>query len=240
MFVSRVHAPVRQQTTANLRQAIIEGRFKPGERLIERELIRLTGVSRTSIREALRQLETEGLVRVIPNKGSIVASVSPEEARDIYQVRQVLEGLACRLFAETANSSQISSLTAAVRLLEEAIQKKDSRMLIRAKDSFYEILLAGCGNKMVCSLIRSLHARITYLRTMSLSQPSRPLKSLKEIKLILKAIERHDPDGAWNASVEHVHKAQAVAAQVLQGLQKKGVHTFDTGPEPPSGVDTTR
>ena len=94
--VERKPAPIRTQVLDNLRLAIVERRLAPGQRLIERELVELTGVSRTSVREALRELAAEGLVTVIPNKGTVVTSVSAEEARQLYQVRSALEGLAGR------------------------------------------------------------------------------------------------------------------------------------------------
>jgi DNA-binding GntR family transcriptional regulator len=90
MKVSNVAAPVRLQVAASFRSAILSGRFQPGDRLIEKDLCDLTGASRTSVREALRQLETEGLVQLVPNKGPIVASIDPKQARSIYQVRAVL------------------------------------------------------------------------------------------------------------------------------------------------------
>ena len=98
--VERAPAPIRSRVLDNLRQAILERELVPGQRLIERELVELTGVSRTSIREALRELAAEGLVTTIPNKGTVVAEVTAEEARQLYQVRSALEALAGRLCRE--------------------------------------------------------------------------------------------------------------------------------------------
>src|SRR6478735_9922967 len=100
--VGRVAAPLREQVLDVLRQAILDFRLKPGQRLIERELIEQTGVSRTTIREVLRQLAAEGLVTTIPQKGTVVASPSVERAAELYEVRAVLEGMAARQFAERA------------------------------------------------------------------------------------------------------------------------------------------
>jgi DNA-binding GntR family transcriptional regulator len=218
MLVSRIHAPVRNQTLRVLRDAIIDGRFKPGSRLIERELCEFTGVSRTSIREALRQLESEGLIKLIPNKGPIVATLTLEEAKNIYEVRKVMEGLACRLFAERATPSQTEALSRAVELYEKACRRGGSKDLIQAihaKNKFYEIILKGCRNKIVHSFITSLHARITYLRSASLSRHGRPVESLAEIKAILEAIKQHDAEAAWNASINHVSKAETAALEAL-------------------------
>ncbi len=220
MRISREPAPIRQQTVVILRNEISEGQFKPGERLIERKLCELIGVSRTSIREALRQLEAEGLIKVIPNKGPIVATVTPEEARDIYQVREVMESLACRDFAERASTSQIEALVGMLKHFERVVPQADGRELVKAKNDFYTILLDGCGNKLVKSFLLSLHARISLLRSTSLSQPGRHLQSLEEISAIVRAIEQRDPEAAWETSVTHVRNAEAVALAVLAKLQE--------------------
>src|SRR5689334_11856309 len=102
--IVRIAAPIREQIEQQLRQAITSGHFRPGDRLIERELCTLFGVSRASLREALRQLEGDGLLTNIPHKGLVVATMTKEQAFDVYQVRAVLEGLAGRLFAEQAGS----------------------------------------------------------------------------------------------------------------------------------------
>ena len=103
--VSKDHETLREKTVERLREALLNQFFAPGDRLIERELCELTGVSRTSVREALRLLESEGLIETIPNRGPIVASLSAEDAQYIYEVREALEGLAGRLFAERASDA---------------------------------------------------------------------------------------------------------------------------------------
>ncbi|MBF4770575.1 GntR family transcriptional regulator, partial [Nocardioides agariphilus] len=105
MRIERNPSPIRAQVLENLRQAIIDRRLAPGQRLIERELIELTGVSRTSVREALRELAAEGLVTVIPNQGTVVTNLGVAEAQQLYQIRSALEGLAGRLFVEHASES---------------------------------------------------------------------------------------------------------------------------------------
>lgn len=214
--VSRQAAPVRQQTQEKLRQAILEGRFRPGERLIERELCELTGVSRTSVREALRQLEAEGLVRILPNKGPVVAQITVEDAQHIFQVRAALEGLAGRLFATRASDEEVERLAASVDRLAAAYETGDIKQMLRAKSEFYQILLGGCGNPLVRSLLQSLHDRVNYLRVKSLSMPGRPNASLAEVRLIVEAIRARDPERAWAACVGHVYNAEAQAVRALQ------------------------
>jgi DNA-binding GntR family transcriptional regulator len=108
--IKKAAAPLRLQVLDELRQSIISGRSAPGTRLVERELITMLGVSRTVIREALRQLETEGLVATVPNKGPIVRELSASEAKDLYSIRAVLEGLAAQLFTHNAGKIEIDKL----------------------------------------------------------------------------------------------------------------------------------
>src|SRR4029077_14674751 len=108
--VNRVAAPVREQVVDQLRQAIVERRLKPEKRLVERELIEQTGVSRTTIREVLRQLAAEGLVTTIPQKGAMVIVPSAEEAPCLYEGRAALEALACRRFVRRASDAQVKRL----------------------------------------------------------------------------------------------------------------------------------
>ena len=220
MQISREPAPIRQQTVANLRNAICEGHFKPGERLIEAALCELIGVSRTSIREALRQLETEGLIKVIPNKGPVVATLTLEEAKDIYQVRGVMESLACRNFAERASTSQIEALAETMVRFERAAPLADGKELVQIKNDFYTILLDGCGNALVKSFLLSLHARISLLRSTSLTQPGRPLQSVKEINAMVRAMAARDPEAAWESSVIHVRNAEGAALDALAKVQE--------------------
>ena len=108
--VGRVAAPLREQAVGVLREAILDFRLRPGQRLVERELIEQTGVSRATIREALRQLTAEGLVTIIPQRGAVVVELTQKEARDLYELRATLEALVARLFAERATDEQVAQL----------------------------------------------------------------------------------------------------------------------------------
>jgi len=124
-FIERSAAPLRRQVLDELRQSIIAGRLAPGSRLIERELIAMMGVSRTVIREALRQMESEGLVANIPNKGPVVRELTLAEAKDLYSIRAVLEGLAARLFSENASAAQKKLLDQALKATAQSYENGD-------------------------------------------------------------------------------------------------------------------
>jgi GntR family transcriptional regulator, trigonelline degradation regulator len=204
--VERAPAPIRSRVLDNLRQAIIERKLVPGQRLIERELVELTGVSRTSIREALRELAAEGLVTTIPNKGTIVTEVTAEEALQLYQVRSALEGLAGRLFVENATDAQRRALVSALRAVERAAAKGSTAMLA-AKDKFYDVLFEGGGNEALRSIAGTLHARVNLLRSLSLSRPGRSDESLAELAEIVAAVQANDAEAAAKACSHHVEAA---------------------------------
>lgn len=215
--VERNPAPVRTQVIDNLRQAIIDRRFLPGQRLIERELVELMGVSRTSIREALRELTAEGLVTSVPNKGNVVTRVSAAEAKQLYEVRSALEGLAGRLFVRNATAKDRYELSRAMRDVEDAA--REGVPILEAKDRFYDILFAGGGNDALRSIASGLHARISVLRSLSLSVPGRTAQSLGELHNILAAVEANDADGAAAACAQHVEAAGRAAIGALAQAQ---------------------
>lgn len=214
--VERAPAPIRSRVLDNLRQAILERKLAPGQRLIERELVELTGVSRTSIREALRELAAEGLVTTIPNKGTVVTEVTPEEAMQLYQVRSALEGLAGRLFVENATDAQRRALASALRAVERASARGPAAMLT-AKDKFYDALFEGAGNDALRAIAGSLHARVSLLRSLSLSMPGRTAESLAELGEIVTAVQADDAEAAAKACSKHVEAAGRVGSSALAG-----------------------
>jgi GntR family transcriptional regulator, trigonelline degradation regulator len=203
--VERAPALIRSQVLDNLRQAIIDRRLAPGQRLIERELVELTGVSRTSVREALRELAAEGLVTAIPNKGTVVTSVSAEEARQLYEVRSALEALAGRLFVANASPAQRKALTRALEKIDRLAAR--GAPILAAKDAFYDVLFEGGGNDALRSVVAGLHARVSVLRSLSLSVPGRLRHSLEELHAIVDAVEAGDADAAGAACARHVEEA---------------------------------
>lgn len=212
-----VSAPsLREQVTSRLRDAIASGRFKPGERLIERELCELIAVSRTSIREALRELEADGLITIVPHKGPIVTKVTVRQAESIYQVRGVLEGLAVRLFTVRASEAQLERLERAADALERVYKKFEANAFLKAKRDFYSVLLEGADNEVATSMLRNIHIRVSQLRATSLSDPGRAKESMKEIRQLLTAIRARDDDAAWAACMRHIENATKTALAVLR------------------------
>lgn len=210
---------LRQQVVDRLKEAIEIGQFPPGTRLIERDLCERLGVSRTSVREALRELEAAGLITTQPNKGPIVSVVTEEMARSIYDVRGVLEGLAARLFARNASADQMSALRASVDQLAAAYSEDPPVGVVNAKTEFYRILLEGAGNPIVADMLRAIHTRVSQLRATSLSNPARAKASLAEIRDFVAALADRNEEAAWHLCLHHVQNAAEAALEMLRATE---------------------
>jgi len=210
---------LRHQVENVLRQAIVSGRFAPGARLIERELCETLGVSRTSVREALRRLEAEKLVRNVPHKGPIVAVMSKHEASELYALRGLLEGFAAHEFARLASDDAIARFGEVAKELraEAAAQNQDG--VLRAKTALYGVLLDNCGNTLVREVLNSLYSRINLLRTTSLMNPDRLPNSLREIDKLYKALKARDADAAQELARLHVANAEKAAQRMLEDTE---------------------
>lgn len=214
--VPRAASVLRHGVTESIRNAILVGRFKPGERLPERGLCEMTGVSRTLVREALRQLESEGLIHVIPHRGPVVDRLLPEQAEGIYQVREELEGLACQLFAKRATEDQIKSLQAAFAALKRAFSHGSALEQLSAKNYFYQQLLDGAGNEALTTVLRLLNSRVMLLRSTSMQVPGRAKKSVAELAALMEKLVARDGAGARKAGRLHVRNAASVAIKILR------------------------
>jgi DNA-binding GntR family transcriptional regulator len=216
--VVRPAATLRQQVIEGLRLCISDLTFKPGDRLIERELCEMLGVSRTLVREALSQLVAEGLVQIIPHKGPIVAVMTADEARGLYEVRAVLEALAGRQFTERATDDQRAALKQALEKLASMrdMQGQEGTMsFLKQKAQFYDVMLDGANNPVLTEMLRLVHTRVMMLRATTLSQAGRLPQSYDEIATIVDAVMRNDADAAAAACKRHVERAESLAVEVL-------------------------
>jgi DNA-binding GntR family transcriptional regulator len=206
---------LRGQIVQTLREAITEGRFKPGEKLIERELCEMLDISRTSLREALRQLEAEKLITNKLHRGPAVAVITREEAEDLYAIRALLESHAVHEFAQRASDEEVRLLGQAVEDMHGVAATGDKKKLLLAKSQFYDVILRGCGNKLVKEMLLGMFSRINLLRSTSFSQPDRLRASLKEIDQLFKLVQKRDAAAAQEAARLHIINAQKAALAVL-------------------------
>jgi len=217
--VQKTAASLRQQVLEGLRNAIVTGQLPPGKRLTERELIDIMDVSRTVIREALRQLEAERLIEVIPNKGPVVRALTPEEAEDLYRIRAVLYGLAARIFVEQADDERVESLKGALDAVIAAYESGDSDRVLETKTDFYSILHDGTKSETLTSMLATLHARIWQWRALGLTHPmrssDRSSQSIENLRSIVAAAENRDPDVAEDATRDEANKASQEVMRLL-------------------------
>jgi GntR family transcriptional regulator, trigonelline degradation regulator len=202
---------LRKQVVETFRDAISTGKLAPGERLVERVLCDWIGVSRTSLREALRELENEGLITNLPNRGLIISTMDKKTAKNIFDVRAALEALICRLFCETATDPQLLECSVSFDRLSKAYKKNTTAKLILAKDHFYDVLMRGADNPNAERMLRSIHVRVSQLRLTSLNGRDRREESLTEIKALVEAILVRDGKTAERLSYDHVHMAYRAA-----------------------------
>lgn len=217
--IERQAAPLRQQVLEALRRAIVSGQLAPGQRLTERALIEMLAVSRTVIREALRQLEAEGLIEIIPNKGPVVRQLSAAEAKDLYRIRAVLEGLAARLFAENATDAMVAELAIALKDVERAYQGSDGGLALDAKTKFYDLLYTGGASETLASMLAVVQARVWRWRAVGLRHPKRAHDRLNEsvenLSALITAIENRDGEVAEQIARKEVGKAATEVMRLI-------------------------
>jgi DNA-binding GntR family transcriptional regulator len=221
---SRNTPSLRELTVKKLREAILAGHLAPGERLVQQDLCDRTGVSRTCVREALQQLEAEGLVERSPTKGHLVASISPAEARQIYEIRAALEPAMARLFVERATAGQAAQLRGVADSIETAIRAGDMKRYVEGLAEFYAVLLSGAGNEIGRRFLSTLHARITYLRrvTAERAEPERRLETLRLLRTIVEAAKAKDAAAIAARCHEFVMRSARFALAVLDGMSAAG------------------
>jgi GntR family transcriptional regulator, trigonelline degradation regulator len=219
--VKKRAAPLRRDVVDALRQAIIDGRLAPGSRLIERELIDMTGVSRTVIREALRQLESESIVETIPNKGPIVRQLTQAEAEDLYLIRSVLEGLAARMFVAHAAPHDLIALKEAIDKTAAAYKDNVPEAILAVKNEFYNILFAGAGSETLSSMISTLYARIWRWRALGLGHPKRSpgrsKQSVAALRELYQALKSKDGELAEKIARQEALNAAAEINRIFRG-----------------------
>ena len=217
--VDRSTKTLRERTVERLRDAILNFQFKAGERLVERPLCEKLGVSRTVVREALRHLEAEGLVEVLPQQGPAVVKPDSSQAAQVYEIRAVLEAEAARAAAARADKADVARLVEANRAIQAAFLEGTSRDVLKATTDFYELLFTVAGKSVAWQLVQGLNARINYLRAMTISRPHRSADAEAEMARIIEAIARKDGRAAAKASFDHVEKVKKLAMSMLENAR---------------------
>lgn len=200
--------PIREIVFVELKKAIFEGRIKKGERLVENTIAEKMEVSRTPVREALRQLEAEGLVDNIPRRGAIVKGITLKDAEEIYDLREALEGLMARLACRNRTEDDIDNLRHVLKLMEEAMQRKDYKEYVELHKDFNNIILNSTRNKKLKAIMNNIYEQLTSLRSISLYHEDRRFLALEEHKQIVDTIEKRHEIEAETIAKNHVKKAR--------------------------------
>jgi GntR family transcriptional regulator, trigonelline degradation regulator len=208
---ARGATPVRAQLAQRLRTFITDGTFKPGDRMTERELCERLRVSRPSVREALRQLEAEGLIDILPNRGPVVRMITAADILELWEVRVALETLIARRFAVHGTEEQIADLEDAIHDFDAALRSKDVGRIKVTKNILFEAFSAGANNAKLTEYFRHVNLRLSFLWSSSLMFPGRPAESIGELISLLAAIRSRNADASQAAIVLHNEHARAIA-----------------------------
>ncbi|MCU4652032.1 GntR family transcriptional regulator [Roseibacterium sp. SDUM158016] len=219
--VERPQMLLRDQVLAKLREAIITGVYRPGERLLERELCEMLDVSRTSVREALRQLEIEELVSVGPRGRPFVTEISAEAAREIYEFRVVLEKSAVAMFIARAPQTAFAELERLSGAFADALDRGDVKARLQLKSAFYETLFGHAGNPPMQTVFTRLFNRIGFLRARSLRRIDNAALRSAELQEIVDRILARDVAGAQASIERHVRSVGDLAVDYLETASRE-------------------
>lgn len=217
--VDRSAKTLRELTLEKMRNAICDGYFKPGDRLVERTLCEQLDVSRSIVREVLRHLETEGLVESGSQQGPVVAKLTADQAAQIYEIRALLEGHAAKKCAEKASMSAIDRLASLNDAIQLAFDRDDFHEVMVRTTAFYESLFKEAGLSMAWEVVQSLNARINRLRAMTITSSGRKKEASDEMRRLVDALKKRDSEEAQAASQDHVRRVAQIAAARLRELQ---------------------
>lgn len=196
--------PLRDVVFNTLRQAILTGELKPGERLMEIHLANKLGVSRTPIREAIRKLELEGLVTMIPRRGAEVAQITEKSMNDVLEVRRALDALCVELACDRITDEELESLKQACEGFEAAVRTKDVKKIAQADVALHDIIVRATGNQRLIQLVNNLSEQMYRYRFEYIKDSSQHETLIEEHRIIYQSIVRKDKETAAAAARTHI------------------------------------
>lgn len=214
------YKPLRELVCENLRDAINKGILSPGERLMEIQIAEEMGVSRTPVREAIRKLELEGFVVMIPRRGTYVSNISIKDINEVYEIRTALDILAGGLAAERINDEEIEEMRELLVLTEKHIGEKNLNKIIEIDSKFHDVLYKASRNERLVNIINNLREQITSIRGQSMNYPGRLADTLNEHKEIVESIAARDIDRAQEAVRIHLENAEQTLLKAIDEGEK--------------------
>lgn len=218
--------PLRDVVFNTLRQAILTGELKPGERLMEIHLAERLGVSRTPIREAIRKLELEGLVTMVPRRGAEVAQITEKSMNDVLEVRRAVDALCVELACERISQDELASLEKACDHFAETVRakEKDVKKIAQADVALHDIIVQATGNQRLIQLVNTLSEQMYRYRFEYLKDFSQHEKLIEEHRIIYEAIVKKDRETACEAAKTHIdNQKKAIIQQIRLDKEKKSV-----------------
>ena len=213
------YMPLRDVVFHTLREAILKGELQPGERLMEIKLANRMGVSRTPVREAIRMLELEGLVIMIPRKGAQVAQITEKDLKDVLEVRMGLEELAVKFACERITSEQLKNLKAAADQFEEqvnTVSEDDITALAESDVHFHDLIYQATGNQRLVQLLGNLREQMYRYRVEYLKDVEIRSSLVREHNEICKALENHDEERSYKYKVVHIKRQQDTIIKMMK------------------------
>lgn len=207
------YKPLREVVGETLRDAIITGVLQPGERLMEIQLAEELGVSRTPVREAIRKLELEGFVVMVPRRGTYVADLSLKDANEVFEIRTALDVLAAGLAAERITDEELEELERMLVHIGEYIDTENMDKLVEADSQFHDLLYKASRNDRLVGFISNLREQLTRFRAISIAYPGRLIKTWEEHRRLVEAIAQRNSDLAMQIAREHMENAEHTLLQ---------------------------
>jgi len=217
------YQPLREVVCETLRDAVRRGILQPGERLMEIQLAEDLGVSRTPVREAIRKLEMEGYVIMMPRRGTYVADLSIRDINEVFEIRTSLESLASGLAAERINEDELEKLQRLLVEIGAYIKSGDMESIVRTDTEFHDLLYQASRNTRLVGIISNLREQLTRFRTTSMSFPGRLKATLEEHRKIVEAIAQGDEKAARKAAEHHMEKSEQTLLASMKSKEKKDI-----------------
>lgn len=213
------YLPLRDVVFNTLRDAILKGELEPGERLMEIQLAERLGVSRTPIREAIRKLELEGLVLMIPRKGAEVAKISEKSLRDVLEVRRSLEELAAELACQRMDAEALKDLEDAQKAFIQAVESGETMTMAEADEHFHDVIYMGTGNTRLVQILNNLREQMYRYRLEYIKDRQTRNTLIQEHQEIIDSIEKKDIERAKKAILVHIDNQERT---ILENMDKAG------------------
>lgn len=216
------YKPLREVVYETLREAIRNGALAPGERLMEIQLAEELGVSRTPVREAIRKLELESFVVMLPRRGTYVANLSLKDINEVFEIRAALDGLAAGLAAERITEEELEQMERLMVEIADHIEQHNNQKIVEVDEAFHDILYRASRNERLVGIIYNLREQFTRFRSVSINYPGRLQNTLEEHRQLVEAIAQRNAETAQQKAREHIENAEQTLLLEMDQLRNSG------------------